>query len=118
MRSNINNSQEVLKLAKQERLYLKLLQQLDKDFKRANVSLKIPEDIISANLEALIREKVYFLLVEQFDAYLNLLYVVDISEKEVKKIVASDVVDLADEVCFLILKRELAKVWFKNHYSK
>lgn len=98
---------------------MKLLQQLEKDFILANTPINIAEDIKSLDLEALIREKVYYLLVEQlFDVYLNLLYVVDISEKEVKNTVASDVVELSDKISFLILKRELVKVWFKNQYSK
>ncbi len=117
MTPNFSNSVDVLRLAQQEQLYKKLLQQLDKDFKLANIQMNIPEDITPIELKRIIHEKIYFLLVEQFDAYLNLLYVVDIKESEVKKIVAPDVVDLADEVCFLMLKRVWTKVWFKNKYS-
>ena len=74
MISDTNNSQEVLMFAKQEGLYEKLLQQLEKDFILANTPINITEDIKSLDLEALIREKVYYLLVEQlFDVYLNLL---------------------------------------------
>ncbi len=115
---NVNNSLEVLRLAQEEQLYQKLLQQLDKDFKLANIQINIPEGISPVDLKRSIHEKVYFLLVERFDAYLNLLYVVDIQESEVRKITASDAVDLAKEICFLILKREWVKVWFKNQYSR
>ncbi|WP_313777817.1 hypothetical protein [Flagellimonas meishanensis] len=113
---NPENSQEVLQLALQEQLYKKLLHQLQKDFKLANVRINLPEDITPKALKQRIHEKIYFLLVEHFDVYLNLLYVVDIPEEDVKKITASDAVDIAGEVCFLILKREWAKVWFKNKY--
>ena len=55
---------------------------------------------------------------ERFDEYLNLLYIIDIPEAEVKKITVCDAVEVAEEICFMILKREWIKVWFKNQYSK
>ncbi|NAY92735.1 hypothetical protein GTQ34_12485 [Muricauda sp. JGD-17] len=117
MMPTANNSQEVLQRALKEKLYKKLLRQLDKDFKLANVRLDLPADMVPEKLKKSLHEKIYFLLMERFDDYLNLLYVVDISESEVKKITSSDTVDIAAEVCFLILKREWTKVWFKNKYS-
>ena len=117
MLSNINNSLELLEAIQQEQLYQKLVQQLKKDFDLANVPINIPLDISPQELKSTIHEKIYFLIVEKFQEYLNLLYVVDISEKEVKKIAPSDVVDISAEVSFLLLKREWQKVWYKAKYS-
>lgn len=117
MISNFTNSVELLEVAQKEQLYKKLVLQLKKDFELANVPIKLSADIPPAELKALIHEKVYVLIVEKFDQYLNLLYVVDISENEVRKITASDAVDISAEVSFLLLKREWQKVWFKNKYS-
>ncbi|WP_243396978.1 hypothetical protein [Flagellimonas pacifica] len=108
---------EILQSAQEELLYNKLLQQITKDFTLANVELKISEGIEPTQLKAVLREKIYFLLLEKFQEYLNLLYVVDIPEKQMKKIHSVDAVDAATEVCFLILKREWQKVWFKNKYN-
>ena len=101
----------------QEQLYQKLIHQLKKDFELANVPINIPLDVAPTELKSILHEKIYFLIVEKFPEYLNLLYVVDISEKEVKKIAPSDVVDISAEVSFLLLKREWQKVWYKAKYS-
>lgn len=117
MISNFTNSLELLEVAQKEQLYRKLVLQLKKDFELANVPINIPTGISSEELKSIVHEKIYFLIVEKFEQYLNLLYVVDISENEVRKIAPSDAVDIAAEVSFLLLKREWQKVWFKNKYS-
>ncbi|MBR9853492.1 MAG: hypothetical protein GYB37_02795 [Algicola sp.] len=117
MLSNFNTSLELLEAVQQEQLYQKLLHQLKKDFELANVPINIPLDITPEELKSIIHEKVYYLIVEKFPEYLNLLYVVDISEKEIKKIVPTDVVDISAEVSFLLLKREWQKVWYKAKFS-
>ncbi len=117
MISNFTNSLELLEVVQKEQLYKKLLLQLKKDFELANVPLKFSMDISPADLKTLLHEKIYVLIVETFERYLNLLYVVDISESEVRNIAASDAVDISAEVSFLLLKREWQKVWFKNKYS-
>ncbi|MER3316881.1 MAG: hypothetical protein RIB79_01185 [Allomuricauda sp.] len=117
MLSNYNTSLELLEAVRQEQLYQKLIHQLKKDFELANVPINIPLDVDPTELKSILHEKIYFLIVEKFPEYLNLLYVVDISEKEVKKIAPSDVVDISAEVSFLLLKREWQKVWYKAKYS-
>jgi hypothetical protein len=60
---------------------------------------------------------VYNLIQEKFTDYLNLLYIIDVSEDKVKELDGSDTLQLAEQVTFLILKREWQKVWFKSQYS-
>ncbi len=117
MLSNFNTSLELLEAVQKEQLYQKLIHQLKKDFELANIPINISLDSTPEQLKSTIHEKVYYLIVEKFPEYLNLLYVVDIPEKEVKKIVPSDVVDISAEVSFLLLKREWQKVWYKAKYS-
>ena len=117
MLPNYNNSLELLESVQQEQLYQKLLMQLKKDFELANVPINLPLDIAPEELKSIIHEKIYFLIVEKIPEYLNLLYVVDISENEIKRIAAPDVVDISAEVSFLLLKREWQKVWYKAKYS-
>ncbi|WP_422350143.1 hypothetical protein [Flagellimonas sp.] len=112
-----NNSLEVLKEAKKERLYGDLLLQLKKDFALASAPLDFSKDIEAKDLKSLLHEKIYFLILEKFQNYLNLLYVVDIPEREIKKLTALDAVDASSAVCFLILKREWQKVWFRHKYN-
>lgn len=117
MLSNYNNSLELLAEVQRENLYQKLLLQIKKDFELANIAIQFTLDITPSELKSILHEKIYVLMVERFDEYLNLLYVVDISENEVKKIPLSDVVEISAEVAFLLLKREWQKVWYKAKYS-
>ena len=68
-------------------------------------------------MKAVLLEKIYYLIMERFSEYLNLLYIVDVPEKAFKEIQVTDVVDVAEQVSFLILKREMQKVWLKTKYS-
>jgi hypothetical protein len=57
-------------------------------------------------------KKIYRLIQYKFAEYLNLLYIIDVSEDEVK-MDGSDLVILAEQVSFLILKREWQKCGLK-----
>ena len=102
--------------ANQLKLYKKLIQQLNKDFLLANVDLDFHEDILPSSLKLLLHEAVYRLIQEKFTEYLNLLYIVDVSETAVRALDGDDLVKLSEDVSFLILKREWQKVWLKSKY--
>lgn len=114
---NYVNSTELLQKVQEERLYEKLVAQLEKDFGLANVPIELSLEIVPNDLKAVLHEKIYLLILEKFNDYLNLLYVIDVPEKAFKEIQGTDVVEVAEQVSFLILKRELQKVWFKSKYS-
>ncbi|MBU2950480.1 hypothetical protein KO493_07210 [Tamlana agarivorans] len=111
-----NTFETLITEANQLDLYKKLIQQLNKDFLLANVDLDFHEDILPTSLKLLLHEAVYKLIQEKFSEYLNLLYIIDVSEKQVKALEGDDTVKLAEDVAFLILKREWQKVWYKSHY--
>lgn len=97
-------------------LYKKLIFQLNKDFQLANIDLDFHEAILPSSLKLLLHETVFKLIQEKFTEYLNLLYIIDVPEREVKALDGDDLLKLSEEVSFLILKREWQKVWFKNYY--
>lgn len=97
-------------------LYKKLIHQLNKDFLLANIDLDFHEEILPSSLKLLLHETIYRLIQEKFTEYLNLLYIIDVSEKQVRALDGSDTLKLSEEVSFLILKREWQKVWFRNKY--
>ena len=99
------------------KLYKKLVLQLKKDFLYANIDLDFDEDILPSSLKLILHETVYKLIQEKFAEYLNLLYIIDVSEDAIKKLDGSDTLQLSEEVTFLILKREWQKVWFRHKYS-
>lgn len=110
------NIEELINQAEEEHLYFKLIEQTNKDFALANESIDIPLDIFPFELKNCIQEKVFKLIHYKFAEYLNLLYVIDVPEEQVKKLDGSDIGQLSEQVTFLILKREWQKVWFRNRY--
>jgi hypothetical protein len=110
------NADLLLQEAEKETLYVNLIAQLNKDFNLANEAVDFPLSLSPDELKIQLHEKIYRLIQYKFAEYLNLLYIIDVSEDEIKKLDGSDLVILAEEVAFLILKREWQKVWFRNKY--
>lgn len=98
-------------------LYEPLVLQLQKDFDRANVSVRFSGKLTAEELFTALHEKIYQLLMERFADYLNVLYVVDVPETAFRQIEPTDVVEVAKEVCLLILKREWQKVQMKENHG-
>jgi hypothetical protein len=102
--------------AEEEALYFKLIEQVNKDFALANEPLDVPASIFPFEFKNLVQEKIYKLIQYKFAEYLNLLYIIDVSEEQIKKLDGSDLAELSKQVAFLVLKREWQKVWFRNKY--
>ena len=103
--------------AEKETLYLQLVEQINKDFNLANEGIDFPKIVSPDELKIQLHEKIYRMIQYKFAEYLNLLYIIDVSEEEIKKLDGSDLVVLAEQVAFLILKREWQKVWFRNYFK-
>lgn len=111
--TNVDN---LISQAEEENLYFKLIEQVNKDFHLANESIDLPSSILPFEFKNRVHEKLLYLIQHKFTEYLNLLYIIDVSESEIRKIDGSDLVQLAEQVAFLVLKREWQKVWFRKHY--
>jgi hypothetical protein len=114
---DFSNTIQLLQYAQDNALFQRLHQQLRKDFTLANITFKVKSDISIDGLKDLLQEKIYLLVMEHFDRYLNLLYVIDIPEKAFKEIKVTDAVEVSRQVSFLILKRELEKILTRDSYS-
>ncbi|CAM3975097.1 MULTISPECIES: hypothetical protein [Flavobacterium] len=108
--------EDLINQAEEDHLYFKLIEQTNKDFALANEAIDIPLDIFPFQFKELVHEKIIKLINYKFAEYLNLLYIIDVSEEEIKKLDGSDIIQLSEQVTFLILKREWQKVWFRNKY--
>ena len=93
-----------------------MIEQINKDFNLANEGIDFPKSISPNELKIQLHEKIYRLIQYKFAEYLNLLYIIDVPEDQIKKLDGSDIVELAEQVSFLILKREWMKVWFRNRF--
>jgi hypothetical protein len=111
-----SNTDSLLTEAEQENLYTKLIEQLNKDFNFANEPIDVPLDTTAIDLKIQIHNAIYRLIQHKYTELLNLLYIIDVPEENVKQLDGSDTVELAEQIAFLILKREWMKVWFRNKY--
>lgn len=112
--SKLRKSEELLTKAHDVDLLNKLIVQLNKDFGLAGIDQMFELNSKPKGLINQLNKVIYGLLQNQFDNYLNLLYRVDISEIEIKKLDGSNPFKLSEQVTFLLLKREWQKVWFRN----
>ncbi len=110
------NADLLLSEAENDNLYLKLVEQINKDFNLANEGIDFPMSTKPSELKIQLHEKIYRLIQYKFAEYLNLLYIIDVSEDQIKKLDGSDIAQLAEQVAFLVMKREWQKVWFRNRY--
>jgi len=110
------NANQLLEEAEKESLYLKLIEQINKDFNLANEGIDFSKSISPEELKIQLHEKIYRMIQYKFAEYLNLLYIIDVPEEQIKKLDGSDLVELSEQVAFLVLKREWQKVWFRNKY--
>lgn len=97
-----------------------LLQQLERDYGRANIPYPLPaegKDLPAAGMLQLLRENLYYLLMEQFDAYLNLMYAADVREREFRNVQPTDAVEVAGQVVHLLLEREWQKVLMRARHG-
>jgi len=110
------STEELLSEAEKENLYPKLIEQINKDFNFANEAIDFPLSTTPHELKVQLHEKVYRLIQFKYMELLNLLYIIDVPEENIKQLDGADTVDLAGQIAFLILKREWMKVWFRNKY--
>jgi len=113
---SILNITSLLEEAQKTALYQKLIDQLNKDFNYANSPLSLEDEVSPLQLKEKIQSIVFQLITNNFEKYLNLLYIIDVPERDIKKLKGDDVSVLSQQICFLILKREWQKVWYKNQY--
>ncbi|WP_396155793.1 hypothetical protein [Flavobacterium sp.] len=110
------STDELLSTAQNENLYPKLIDQINKDFNLANEAIDFPQSTTPQELKIQIHEKIYRLIQYKYAELLNLLYIIDVPEDNIKQLDGSDIAALSEKIAFLILKREWMKVWFRNYY--
>ncbi len=112
-----SNFEDLISEAATLDLYQKLILQLNKDLLYANVDLEFDEETLPTSLKLVLHETIFHLIQNKFSDYLNLLYIIDVSEIKIRALDGSDTLKLSEDVTFLILQREWQKVWYKAKYS-
>lgn len=112
------NSLELLESIEVENLYLRLIEQLNKDFQMANVTGTFDITNSPIQLKKRLFEVLLNLITKQYDDYLNLLYRIDVPESELAKLNNDNLTTSIEEITYLVLKREYQKVWLKHNFDK
>jgi len=110
------NTDQLLSEAEKENLYSKLIEQLNKDFNFANEAVDFPQSTTPDELKVQLHEKIYRLIQYKYTELLNLLYIIDVPEENIKQLQGMDTAELSEQIAYLILRREWMKVWFRNRY--
>ncbi|WP_295337270.1 hypothetical protein [Flavobacterium sp.] len=110
------NTDLLLSEAEKENLYAKLIEQLNKDFNFANEAIDFPQSTTPYELKVQLHEKIYRLIQYKYTELLNLLYIIDVPEENIKQLQGMDTAELSEQIAYLILRREWMKVWFRNRY--
>lgn len=111
------NTDQLLSEAEKENLYAKLIEQLNKDFNFANEAVDFPQSTTPYELKVQLLEKIYRLIQYKYTELLNLLYIIDVPEENIKQLQGMDTAELSEQIAYLILRREWMKVWFRNRMS-
>ncbi|PHR73582.1 MAG: hypothetical protein COA67_02305 [Lutibacter sp.] len=93
-------------------LYIKLIEQLNKDFQMTGIDKEFSLDTTPKLLIIQLQGSIHKLISSNYSEYLNLMYRIDVSENQLKKIDVSDF----EQVVYLILKREWQKVWIRSKF--
>lgn len=110
------SSEEIILKSEELSLYNNLIQQINKDFNRANIAVEIPLESSPNELIILLNEIITKLINQQFSDYLNLLYIMDVSEATIKQKIQNNPDQQISDHVYVILLREWQKVWFKANY--
>jgi len=105
---------QLINQIQKEDLLIKLILQINKDASLVGLDFCLSEkstpNTIVNNLQKLLID----LINNNFSDYLNLLYRVDIPEKELIRLQSLEIEILTEKVAILILRKEWQKVWFKS----
>ena len=110
-------SEHLFEMANELGFYSNLIAQLNKDFLLANIDEVFDNNISPNCLKEKVQNIVFELLNSDYDSYLKLLYIVDVSEHKLKRLNGGDFMMLSELICLEILLRVWEKVWYRNHYS-
>lgn len=113
---NLVSTEAIISKSEELSLYTKLIQQLNKDFLRANISVQFSENLSPKELKSKLYQSIESIIKTNLSDYLNLLYLIDVSEVKIKQLQLESADNYLHKSVFLLLFREWQKVWFRAHY--
>jgi len=115
-KQDVVSSEQLIQEISQSDLYPQLIQQLQKDLNRAGIDYEITVSATPKELFLEIKQLLLEKLNNAFNDFLNLLYAVDVSERDIKNCNSEESVAIAQYATYLILKREWQKIYYRNSF--
>ena len=91
-----------------------LIRQLNKDLSMCGVNAGIDEEFSPGEVVRRLKEILHGLVRDDFQAFLNLLYRVDVPQSKMSRSEDSSFSDYIERSTYELLKREWQKVWIRN----
>lgn len=113
----ITNNKELSSQLINQKIYLALIQQIEKDLQLIGVDFLLEEKPLQEEFLLQFQELITALIDTNFELFLNLLYRIDIDENKIRSLIQSQNENLYALITFEILKREWQKVWFRLNYT-
>ncbi len=105
---------EYLQEAENKEFLKKLILQIRKDAQMVGVDFELNEESSPIGLVNYLQYFLSNLVRNDFAAYVNFLYRVDISEKQLMNLQDLEISILVNNIAILLLKKEWQKVWFRS----
>ncbi len=112
----ITNSKELSSQLINPKIYLALIQQIQKDLQLIGIDFLLEEKPLQEEFLLQFQELITVLIDTNFELFLNLLYRIDLDENKIRNLIQSQNENLYALITFEILKREWQKVWFRLNY--
>jgi len=112
-----NSAQKGLQLfskPESQGLEQELIRQLNKDLSMSGVDVFIEEKCSPGEVVTQLKETLEGLVRDDFQAFLNLLYRVDVSQSKMSRSEDGNFSDYIERSTYELLKREWQKVWIRN----
>jgi hypothetical protein len=113
----LSKNKDVLLLIDQiqkEKLLKNLIRQINKDAGLVGIEFDILENSTAQNVVTGLQNLLVDLIRNNFSAYSNFLYRIDVSEDQILELQDLEINILSEKVTILILQKECQKVYFKN----
>lgn len=97
-----------------ENLLQELILQINKDIRMVGIDFELIENSNPKDVVLNLKNLLHKLINNNFSDFINLLYRIDVSEKQIAQLQVSDTALFVEKSAILMLKKEWQKVWFRS----
>ena len=108
------NVLQIIDQMEKENLLKDLVFQINKDAQLVGIDFDLDQNSSPKNIVIDLKNLLFKLISTNFSSYINFLYRIDVSEKQIRSLQGLELEKLSEKAAILILRKEWQKVWFRN----